>query len=87
MENRQMPRYRSHKEVFAFKIRAIEIHQNGAATITPAETGYSPFTTWAGYSERWKPSGGDMGYYIRYGDGYEGWSPTYSFEAGYTRIE
>lgn len=29
---------------------------------------------------------GDMGYYVRYVDGYESWSPSEAFEAGYSLI-
>ncbi len=29
----------------------------------------------------------DLGYYVRYDDGYESWSPSKAFEDGYSRLE
>jgi hypothetical protein len=96
--SREMPRYRCHKEVWALKIKAIEVHRptveeldrilNGgeespAATITPEETGYAPFPVSNEYMRKHDPKVG--GYYVVYKDGYKSFSPAVSFEEGYTR--
>lgn len=82
----EMPRYKSHKEIWALKIAAIEINEDKSATIAPQDAGYAPFKTKPGFGERFKGSEDDKGYYVMYGDGYESWSPTKAFEDGYTRI-
>lgn len=98
MENssvlREPPRYRSHKEVYAFKIKEIVFDSDlanqenretdGSATITPVEAGYAQFKVSAAYVRKHEPKVG--GYYLRYQDGYESWSPAEAFESGYTRV-
>lgn len=86
---RELPRYRCHKEVQALKIRMIRRRfVEGTttvldATITP-EHGYDGFTVSGDYVRKHDPKVG--GYYVRYADGYESWSPAAAFEEGYTRI-
>lgn len=86
----EMPRYRSHKDVWALKIAAIEYDGppddriSHGATITPEETGYAPFKVDAAYVSKHKPQAG--GYYVVYKDGYKSWSPAQAFEEGYTRM-
>lgn len=91
----EMPRYRSHKEVWALKIAAIEFdadkaqadgnrETDGSATITPAEQGYAPFKVNSAYVRKHDPKAG--GYYVVYADGYTSFSPAEAFEGGYTRI-
>lgn len=80
----EMPKYRSHKHVWALKIAAIEILEDGSAKIAPVEKGYAVFTE-PDYTSKFE-SGDDPGYYVVYADGYKSWSPTKAFEAGYTRI-
>jgi hypothetical protein len=88
-----MPHYRCHKEVCALRIRAIEFQEDGRAHIEPADEAYPAFTTQGDFRPRFH--GGkvptafpiDLGYYVRYGDGYESWSPSNAFEEGYTLIE
>ena len=89
---REMPKYQSHKQVWALKIADIvvfdegdEITDSSYAVITPAEEGYAPFRVSAEYLRKHYPKRG--GYYVRYQDGYESWSPADAFEGGYTRIE
>lgn len=83
----EMPRYRSHKEVWALKIAAIEINQDGSASIAPADKGYAPFKASAEWATRFKGSEAvDPGYYVTYADGFASWSPTKAFEEGYTRV-
>lgn len=57
--SRQLPRYKSHKTVWALKIKAISFDHDearkqnretdGSATITPVEEGYAPFKVDATY--------------------------------------
>jgi hypothetical protein len=90
----EMPKYKSHKTVWALKIQKIHMdHEDasqegretdGSATITPEETGYAPFKVGAAYLAKHKPEVG--GYYVVYADGYKSFSPTKAFEDGHTRI-
>ena len=80
-----MPCYRSHKEVWALKIAALEVNEDKSAKIAPADKGYAVFTTKPGWAERFT-GGDDPGYYVMYADGFDSWSPTKAFEDGYTRI-
>lgn len=92
---REMPRYKSHKEVWALKISKIVFDSNlatkenretdGSATIYPHEDGYAPFKVDHKYVQKHQPRAG--GYYVVYEDGYESWSPAEAFEEGYTLIQ
>lgn len=85
-----MPRYKSHKTVWALKIASIcpdECRQDQpiedrTTTINPADEGYGPFTVDAAYMAKHKPEVG--GYYVVYSDGYKSFSPAKAFEDGYT---
>lgn len=85
-----LPRYKCHKEVSAIKIAAIEFERDGSAKVAP--TSHTLRDVWhvvgtkKGYRERFKGDDSDLGYYVRYDDGYESWSPTKAFEEGYTRL-
>jgi hypothetical protein len=86
---REMPRYRSHKQVWALKIAAIkrdgegeDRETDGSAVITPVEIGYAPFKVSGEYMRKHTPEVG--GYYVVYPDGYASWSPAGAFEDGYT---
>ena len=92
---REMPKYQSHKKVWALKIKEIVFDSDlakedgnretdGSATITPEEEGYAPFKVDAAYCHKHKPQAG--GYYVVYADGYKSWSPADVFEEGNTRI-
>lgn len=87
----ELPRYQSHKKVWALKIAGIirdgdgeDRDSDGSAMITPYEGRYAPFKVDAEYMAKHKPQVG--GYYVLYDDGYKSWSPAEAFEAGYTRI-
>lgn len=90
----EMPRYKSHKTVWALKIKSIAFdadaahtenrETDGSATITPEEPGYAPFKVDVAYVRKHDPKAG--GYYVVYRDGYKSWSPATEFEDGYTRI-
>ena len=85
-----LPRYKCHKEVWALKIAAIEFGPTGSAKIAPVEKPYAPFVV-DSYRHKFHSggleSGVDLGYYVRYDDGYESWSPSKAFEDGYTLIK
>lgn len=86
------PKYVSHKTVEALKIKSVEFefpkmdgHPGmGRTTITPEDPAYPPFEVAAGYADKHQPKPG--GYYVRYQDGYESFSPDFAFESGYTRV-
>jgi hypothetical protein len=91
--SREMPRYKSHKEVWALKIKEIKqapanqerMHAGGDWYIVPEEAGYGGFVV--GHDEyvvKHKPQVG--GYYVVYDDGYKSYSPAAPFESGYTRL-
>ena len=84
----EMPRYRCHKEVWALKIRRIDVIEDGPAVshglITPADEGYAAFIIDHAYMLKHQPRVG--GYYVVYKDGYKSFSPAEAFEDGYTRI-
>jgi hypothetical protein len=91
MIEREMPKYKCHKEVWALKIKSIvrdgegeERESDGSAMITPEEEGYAPFKVDNDYMEKHKPHVG--GYYVVYEGGYKSFSPADAFESGYTRI-
>ena len=82
----QLPEYKCHKKVWAFKIFNI-IERKG-------EDGYVSYVLSDGagsvvyvsnkYVEKHTPKVG--GYYVRYKDGYESFSPADAFEDGYSLI-
>ena len=85
---KELPKYKCHKEVWALKIGGIiggERH-SGIVRISPLDQGYSPFDAPAGWVERYKGSADDHGYYVVYKGGYASWSPSREFEEGYTKI-
>ena len=88
-EAKAMPRYQSQKKVWALKIGAIEFESDGSARITPKDDGFAPFMV-ADYKHLCKciDANGeeDLGYFVRYADGYRSWSPTKAFEDGYSRV-
>jgi hypothetical protein len=82
---REMPRYKCHKVVWALKIAAMEFGQDGSATIVPSDDGYAKFTTKPNFRDRFNGSD-DTGYFVVYEGGYQSWSPTKAFEDGYTKL-
>lgn len=80
----EMPKYRSHKTVWALKIMSITREADGSAMIKPADAGYDGFKVDAAYVAKHDPKEG--GYYVVYSDGYKSWSPADAFEDGYTRV-
>lgn len=88
MVTKEMPKYQSHKKVWALKIKKIDFSDDVSndfhAIITPEEEGYEPFVVNHEYIHKHKPQAG--GYYVVYEDGYRSWSPSEAFEEGYSKI-
>jgi hypothetical protein len=84
--SQEMPRYQSHKKVWALKIKSVDFsgHLNPSATITPEDEGYGPFEVTREWVAKHDPEAG--GYYVVYDDGYASWSPSEAFEQGYTKL-
>jgi len=92
--SQEMPRYQSHKKVWALKIQSIETdlerakkedrETDGGAFITPADEGYGEFKVDREFVQKHEPVAG--GYYVVYEGGYKSFSPASAFENGYTRI-
>ena len=82
----EMPKYQSHKQVWALKISGVEIHKDGSATVAPKDEGYDVLKTRKGWADRFEGSENDLGYYVVYPDGFSSWSPSEAFESGYVKI-
>lgn len=81
----EMPRYLSHKTVWALKIKAVSHLSCGSAILFFEEEPYAARMFPASYVTKHDPKPG--GYLVVYDDGYLSWSPAEAFEAGYTRIK
>jgi len=94
MDRQEMPKYQSHKKVWALKIEIIIFDRDlaklqnrdttGTATIKPSDKDYQPFQVDAGYVRKHAPEAG--GYFVQYEGGYKSYSPAEEFEKGYTKI-
>lgn len=87
----EMPRYKSHKTVWALKIAEVrapnlppDTESDGSLLIVPEDTRYAPFVVDYAYVRKHAPQAG--GYYVVYEDGYASWSPAGAFEAGHTLV-
>jgi len=83
----EMPKYKSHKEVWALKIAGISLPQNdnGDAEIAFADAPYSPILMDKEWLDKHNPEVG--GYYVVYKDGYKSFSPAEAFEEGYELVK
>lgn len=77
-----LQRYKCHKEVEAFKISRIEQIPILNSKLFD-ESGESVEVT-PEFMNKHNPRPG--GYYVRYADGYESYSPAKAFEEGYTKV-
>lgn len=85
---RELPKYRSHKIVWALKIAAISQGPDGSLSISPAEDGYAPFIVPAKFVPKHRDGVPEVGWYwVRYANDYESFSPAKAFEEGYTRVD
>ena len=91
--SRALPKYQSYKIVEALKIKAvlnpnegIDTEDNGERLLTFSDEGYEAcaFMVDREYVCKHKPQVG--GYWVRYEDGYQSWSPAEAFEGGYRRV-
>lgn len=83
---REMPRYQSHKKVWALKIAKLEEPlPSGDCMFTPADEGYGAIFLPKDYMQKHQPKEG--GYYVVYEDGYKSFSPAEAFESGYTEVK
>ena len=87
----KLPRWQSHKVVEADKIVEVSSREpsqsNGARIVWLLACGVRIHAsdTLLNRVPKGLPSLG--GYYVRYEDGFESWSPARAFEEGYTRLE
>lgn len=81
-----MKKYRSHKEVWADKIMRVDPAPKGEGGfllyLKDSPNEYVPQNFYA----RGGPHEDDLGYLVKYEDGYKSWSPTKPFEDGYTEV-
>lgn len=93
----QLPLWRSHKEVWGDKITRIEFPDCGPNDEQPVKDwsgqiwhlachGFVYVTKQLAGRVPDNVSGPVEGYYVRYKDGFESWSPATAFEDGYTRV-
>jgi hypothetical protein len=83
----ELPKYKSHKTVWALKIKEITDPNNatdGSRMLVPEEPRYAPFGVTGEYMTKHDPQVG--GYYVQYADGYQSYSPAKAFEEGYTAV-
>lgn len=80
----EMPRYRSHKTVWALEIKSITASPPGGWTVTPVDQGYGDVVLSAKVFARYMPVAGD--FIVQYDDGYWSVSPRKAFIEGYTPI-
>ena len=96
-----MPRYKSHKEVWALKIKEVVCHAHADPSVSIDEFAkteefgggnlffederYAMRTFTPDWYRKHKPANG--GYFVVYKDGYESYSPAEAFEEGYTRVQ
>ena len=91
MATKLLPQYKSHKIVEAMRIAEILNHADASGAELRLVAGDGPEAVTAvvmvnrAYLVKHSPQVG--GYYIRYPDGYESWSPAESFEGAYTGVD
>ena len=76
----EMPRYRSHKQVWALEIDTVSGNR-----LTFRDAGYAAIAAPAEMFTRYMPVPGD--FYVVYDDGYKSFSPRKAFVEGYTKID
>lgn len=89
---KELPKYRCHKEVHALKIKGVyhrailesDVTKDIVQELHFENEGYGPVKVDSEFMRQYGPHVG--GYYVVYADGYVSFSPAAAFEAGYTRI-
>lgn len=79
----EMPRYVSHKKVWALEIETVSV--GAPYRMKPADKGYAEITLPAEMWARYQPVSGD--FYVVYADGYKSFSPRKAFLEGYKPVE
>lgn len=84
-----LPYFQSHKIVQAGKIESITTSDDGSIVTLENGTELQLDADWTKNRFRSKTpdSDPDKGYYVRYENEYESWSPTTAFEQGYTPVD
>lgn len=79
----EMPRYVSHKQVWALEIESTDEHpiKGGTKLLRFKDKGYAPLGVPDEMFARYVPVTGD--YYVVYADGYKSFSPRKAFLEGY----
>ena len=83
-----LPCYQSHKKVWALKIAEVKDttapgnESDGSRLLVFEDERYATMRVKHDYVRKHNPKAG--GYWVRYADGYESWSPADVFEDGYT---
>lgn len=80
----EMPRYQSHKKVWALQIKSTGEAPGGQVRLEFEEAGYAPIWLPLEMFSRYMPVPGD--YYVVYDDGYKSISPAKAFEEGYRLV-
>jgi hypothetical protein len=85
----ELPKYKCHKEVWALKIKAINIlqvaeTQREVYTLHPEDERFAPFEVTPEFIRTHNAHAG--GYFVVYKDGYRSFSPASAFEEGYTKM-
>ena len=85
LDRRPLPQYKCHKVVGALKIdRVNHDFRYHTAELWPADNAYGAIHVSVEFCRKHNPQ--DGGYYVRYDDGYESFSPAKAFEDGYDLI-
>jgi hypothetical protein len=89
-----MPRYVSHKQVWALEIATVgrpgltadhrPLGHPESCVLTFRDNGFEPLVAPGEMFSRYKPVSGD--FYVVYADGYRSFSPRKAFLEGYTRV-
>lgn len=91
---RELPKYKCHKEVHAIKIASIKHGHDkegnakfNSCVFYPDDKAYEPIEVLGDWCYSKVPlDTEDCGYLVVYADGYKSWSPTEAFEEGYTLL-
>lgn len=81
----ELPKYKSHKEVWALKIKEVNVVDfDGECIISFENSNYAAMNVGLDYMRKHQPKAG--GYYVVYKGGYQSFSPADAFEEGYSLI-
>lgn len=84
----EMPKYQSHKKVWALRIESAEKIGETTITLSFVEKAYTSINLDGDAAQRFMKCAEegveDLGYYVVYKDSYVSWSPTEAFEEGYS---